>query len=139
LLVNPDAFEYKDNGIEFLKYRFVGQSILNCSSIVLFQSNFVFTPESVSDCRKRISSISFLGGIPPAKISLRLSPTLDPTFASTLKRYVKNAATVESAAASEISSLRKILLVDTLHSDDDYIKLQLDNIETGLFSLSSVY
>ena len=74
----------------------------------------MYTPLSVSDSRKRIASVSILEDIPAAKISLRLSSTLDEDYVKSLKEYLNNAATQDRADEAKIASLREILLKDTL-------------------------
>ena len=56
ILVRPSSLNFKADPSDFLQYAFVmsKESITDCASLVVYQSNLALIPEQFSEARKRL-------------------------------------------------------------------------------------
>ena len=56
ILAKKSAFSFKKDTSDFLSYAYLapGDSITDCSSLIVYQSNYALIPEQFSDAKQRI-------------------------------------------------------------------------------------
>ena len=65
ILAKQSAFRFRKDPSDFLTYAYLapGDSITDCSSLIVYQSNYALIPEQFSDAKKRIQNVSLVQDI----------------------------------------------------------------------------
>ena len=140
MLARPAAFRYKDDPQDFFFYTFIvaRESISDCASLVVYQSNLALVPPQFSADRNRLQNVRLLQDVPSKQYPLLLSTKADEALRQKVADWVEK---VELGTAADGVTMRSILLQETLLYDreTDFIKLQVDSNETILIADGAAY